>query len=155
MRAKPWEWLFHWVQSAESHRIFYKKTVIGMQYLNSKKTLWNWSQFVAFCFCSLWAKHIILLPGENMGGKFLPARYNFPLKIILKEGYTVGHHCIVSHSLHLFHCGVWFPWLREVLEKNKKAWEIPGGRNTWIHQECISPYCTVVYCTAPFAHDLF
>lgn len=37
LRMEPWEGLFHWVQLAESHKIFYSNTVTEIQYLNSKK----------------------------------------------------------------------------------------------------------------------
>lgn len=60
--------------------------------------------------------------------------------------------CISCITEHLPHCGVWFWCLTEDPGKNRREiWEILGWRGTWIHLECISPYCTLVHWVAPHA----
>lgn len=95
---------------------------------------------------------------EQPWNKILTYKIQFPFKnyFTFKEAYAVGGHCIVSHILLCsYSIAVWFRWLRELPDKNRKVWKIPGERITWIHPECSSPYCALVYCAPPSAMFCF
>lgn len=111
VRTKPWERLFHWVHLVESHRIFYKNTVIGIEYLNSKKAFEIGVSLVSILLLPMVSQAYYFTAWEKPGRNILTDKIQFPFKnhFTPKAGYAVGGHYVVSHILLCtYSIAVWF-----------------------------------------------